>query len=452
LHLHILGIGGTFMAGLARLAVELGHRVTGSDNPLYPPMSTQLSQLGIKVECGYDPAHLRPSPDLVVIGNAISRGNPAAEYVLSRKLPFTSGPEWLKHHVLPGKTVLAVAGTHGKTTVSSLLAWILEDAGLKPGFLIGGVPENFGVSARLGAQKYFVVEADEYDTAFFDKRSKFIHYGPDVLVLNNLEYDHADIFSDLRAIQTQIHQLIRTLPQESVIIYPSDDPAVDATLGMGCWSEKVTFSQSTGSDWILGWDSDTPQMIDIHSIRDGDHRGETPLLGKHNARNATAALIAAQQAGVTPRAALSALTRFASVKRRLELKAEVAGIKVFDDFAHHPTAIRETVSALKSSMARGRLIAVVEPRSNTMRLGVHRESLPAALLQADEAIVFVPDNLDWSIADLFSERSDVHLAYDHGSIVELIAEIARADDAVLIMSNGSFGNVHSLLIDRLRAL
>jgi len=370
MHLHILGICGTFMAGIAALAREAGHRVSGSDANAWPPMSTQLQQLGIEVLSGYDPAHLQPAPDCVIVGNVITRGNPAMEYVLDAGLRYISGPQWLAENVLRGRHVLAVAGTHGKTTTSSLLAWMLEHAGLQPGFLIGGVPLNFGVSARLGGGRYFVVEADEYDTAFFDKRSKFVHYGPRTSILNNLEYDHADIFPDLAAIERQFHHLVRTVPRSGRLIVNGADAALDRVLAMGCWSDVERFQladDTAPGDWTAASSGDG-QL----TIRRNGHAlatGTTPLAGSHNLANALAAVAAAAHVGVTPATSLAALAAFHNVRRRLERVAAIGGIEVYDDFAHHPTAVAVTVNGLRqrinASAAPGRILAVLEPRSNT---------------------------------------------------------------------------------------
>ena len=451
MHLHILGIGGTFMAGLARLAVALGHRVTGSDQALYPPMSTQLEELGVIVSEGYDPAALQPAPDVVVVGNALARGNPAVEYVLSNDLPYLSGPDWLERHVLPGRHVIAIAGTHGKTTTATLATWMLEHAGLAPGFLVGGVLENFGVSARLGDSPWFVIEADEYDTAFFDKRSKFIHYHPRTLVINNLEFDHADIFENLEAIQTQFHHLVRTLPREAVILRPHPSAAIDELLARGCWSHVQRFGDTSECDWRFDWDAGAEPRIHLTAPNGTTAAATTPLLGLHNAWNVAAAAAAVAAAGVAPSTALAALADFPSVKRRLELRGEVGGIRVYDDFAHHPTAIAATIKALRASLNQGRVIAVLEPRSNTMRMGVHQESLAAALDGAERAFILVPGDLSWDIRAVMATREEIELYTDSKRMVEAIAREARAGDHVLIMSNGGFENVHQRLLDRLAA-
>jgi len=451
MHIHILGIAGTFMAGIARIAVECGHRVTGSDAGVYPPMSVQLAALGVEVAEGYAASALRPHPDLVVVGNALSRGNPAVEYVLSNGLPYTSGPEWLKHAVLRGRHVIAVAGTHGKTTVSSLVAWMLEHAGLAPGFLVGGMLENFGLSARRGSGEVFVIEADEYDTAFFDKRSKFIHYLPRTLVINNLEFDHADIFADLAAIQREFHHLIRTLPREAVILRPVPDPAIDELLAMGRWSTVRTFGDDAAVDLRVSWDAGDPAAITLVAGDGTRASGSTPLAGRHNAWNVAAAAAAAGCVGVTPARALAALTAFANVKRRLELRGERRGVRVYDDFAHHPTAIAATIEALRSVAGVARIIAVTEPRSNTMRLGVHRAQLAAALQDADEIAILDPGDLTWDLAATLAGLPHCRLYRDSEALVAALAAHARPGDALLVMSNGAFANLHQRLLAALAA-
>ncbi|HDP90078.1 MAG TPA: UDP-N-acetylmuramate:L-alanyl-gamma-D-glutamyl-meso-diaminopimelate ligase [Thioalkalivibrio sp.] len=450
MHVHILGICGTFMGGVAALARAAGHEVTGSDANVYPPMSTQLEQLGIEVFEGYDPAHLKPAPDCVVIGNVMSRGNPAVEYVLNRRIPYTSGPQWLHEHVLRNRWVLGVAGTHGKTTTASLLAWILEATGLMPGFLIGGVPENFGVSARLGEGPFFVVEADEYDTAFFDKRSKFVHYHPRTLVLNNLEFDHADIFDDLEAIQRQFHHLVRTVPGEGLIVANAIDENIENTLARGCWSEVEGFSIDRGE-----WQAE-PLAADgsrFKVLRHGKDMGtvEWALIGEHNMMNALAAIAAARHAGVPAQHAVAALGDFAGIKRRMQLRAEVGGVRVYDDFAHHPTAIRTTLAGLRARVGGERIIAVLEPRSNTMRMGVHRDTLADALGAADEVVLYEPPGLGWSlqaVAAELGERATVCATTDE--IIDRLLGRVRPGDQLLILSNGSFDGLHDALVRRLQ--
>ena len=450
MHLHILGICGTFMGGIAQLARALGHQVTGSDANVYPPMSTQLEAAGIRLLEGYDAAHLDPAPDVVVVGNAMRRGIPAVEAMLERGLRYCSGPEWLRDNLLRERWVLAVAGTHGKTTTSSMLAWVLDQAGLAPGFLIGGVPTDFGVSARLGDSPFFVVEADEYDTAFFDKRSKFVHYGPRTAILNNLEYDHADIFDDLAQIQRQFHHLVRTIPGNGLIIHPGDSAALDTVLGMGCWTPRETFG--AGGDW-------TAELL----AADGSHFGvalhgeplgqvQWGLTGRHNVDNALAVLAAARHAGVPPATAIGALSRFGGVKRRMELRGEVAGIRVYDDFAHHPTAIATTLQGLRRRVGSQRILAVLEPRSNTMRLGVHKDELAGSLTDADRVYLYAPPDLGWDAAGLFADRGEHVLVLE--AIDALVARItadSRPGDQILVMSNGGFGGIHQKLLDALAA-
>ncbi len=450
MHIHILGICGTFMGGLAQLARALGHRVTGSDQQVYPPMSTQLEAAGIQIQTGYDPAQLDPPPDLVVVGNALSRGNPAVEYLLDRGLGYTSGPQWLAEHLLGSRWVLAVAGTHGKTTTSAMLAWILEQAGLKPGFLIGGVPQNFGTSARLGEAPFFVVEADEYDTAFFDKRSKFVHYRPRTLVLNNLEFDHADIFEDLGMIQRQFHHLVRTVPGSGLILHPKDDAALQAVLDRGCWTPRETFGAGDGAGW--GLEEESPEGSSFAVTWQGRVVGKVRwgLTGTHNLTNALAAIGAARHAGVPPAVATEALCTFEGVKRRMELRGEVGGVRVLDDFAHHPTAIATTLEGLRAQVGDRRIIALLEPRSNTMRLGVHRDTLAQSLALADLVFLYAPPDLGWDVSRVLAplgERGRVRAAV--GTIVEEVAQAARPGDQVLVMSNGGFENIHQRLLDRL---
>lgn len=450
MHIHILGICGTFMGGIAALARAAGHEVTGSDANVYPPMSTQLEALGIEVFQGYEPAHLDPVPDCVVIGNVMSRGNPAVEHVLNRRIPYTSGPQWLAEHVLRDRWVLGVAGTHGKTTTASLLAWILEATGLAPGFLIGGVPENFGVSARLGEGPFFVVEADEYDTAFFDKRSKFVHYRPRTLILNNLEFDHADIFDDLEAIQRQFHHLVRTVPGEGLIVANAIDDNLEHTLARGCWTPVEGFAIDRGE-----WQAE-PLAADgsrFRVLQHGKDMGtvDWELIGEHNMMNALAAIAAARHAGVPAQHAVDALGDFAGIKRRMQLRAEVGGVRVYDDFAHHPTAIRTTLAGLRARVGGERIIAVLEPRSNTMRMGVHRDSLAPALAGADEVLLYDPPGLGWSldaVAEGLGGRGRVCASIE--AIVEHLVAHAVPGDHLLILSNGSFDGLHETLIRRLR--
>lgn len=447
MQVHISGIGGTFMAGVALLARAAGHRVTGSDQGLYPPMSTQLAEAGIEVFDGYGADNLIHRPDQVVLGNALSRGNAEVEAVLDAGLPYTSGPQWLAENVLAGRHVLAVAGTHGKTTTASMLAWLLEDAGLAPGFLIGGIPGNFGVSARLGEGECFVVEADEYDTAFFDKRSKFVHYRPRTLVLNNLEFDHADIFDDLADIQRQCHHLVRTVPGRGRIIHNATEPAIDEVLAMGCWTPREAFGTPSGWQALPRRDSAT----DFDVLHAGELAGAVNWnqTGAHNRMNALAALAAASHAGVAPASACAALAGFAGVKRRMEQRGEAGGVVVYDDFAHHPTAIATTLAGLRASFPDGRILAVLEPRSNTMRLGIHRDRLATSLAAADAVFVYTAD-LAWDAAETLAGLSDhAALADDIDTLVHAIVTAARPGDRVVVMSNGGFGGIHERLLSAL---
>jgi len=444
MHIHILGICGTFMGSLAVLAKELGHRVTGSDANVYPPMSTQLEAQGIELMQGYLPEHLDPAPDLVVIGNALSRGNPAVEYVLNQGMPYVSGPQWLADHVLQGRWVLAVAGTHGKTTTTSMLAWVLEHAGMSPGFLIGGVPQNFGVSARLGGTPFFVVEADEYDSAFFDKRSKFVHYRPRTAILNNLEFDHADIFPDLAAIERQFHHLVRTVPGKGLIIHPTSEQAIERVLGMGCWTKVETTGE--GGEWQAKLLVEDGSRFEV--IRDGEVQGvvDWELSGRHNVSNALVALAAARHVGVPADLGAEALCRFLSVKRRMEKVAEVNGITIYDDFAHHPTAIATTLDGLRKRVGEAPIIAVIEPRSNSMKLGAHREGLPGSVAEADQVVWYAPPNLGWDLAATAAACPVPAVVCD--SLEAIIARVksqAAPGTQVVIMSNGGFGGLHGKL-------
>lgn len=451
MHIHILGICGTFMGSLAILARQLGHRVTGSDLNVYPPMSTQLEQQGIELIQGYDPAQLEPAPDMVVIGNAMSRGNPCVEYVLEHNLRYTSGPQWLHDNLLVDRWVLAVAGTHGKTTTATMLAWILEQAGMAPGFLIGGVPLNFDVSARVGETPFFVIEADEYDTAFFDKRSKFVHYHPRTLILNNLEFDHADIFPDLAAIQRQFHHLMRILPGNGQVILPADSEPLAEVMAMGCWSEQVL----TGFDRRASWSAQLLSEDGSHFAvqHEGENLGEVcwSLTGLHNVSNAINALVAARHVGVTPEHAIEALSRFGGVKRRMERLGEVAGITVYDDFAHHPSAIQTTLEGVRARVGeRQAVVAVIEPRSNTMRLGAHKAQLAEATAAADQVYWYQPEGLDWSLDEVVAQSPvPARLETDIDRLVSrLVNELPRGAE-VIIMSNGGFGGIHQKLLKAL---
>ncbi|PLW83883.1 UDP-N-acetylmuramate:L-alanyl-gamma-D-glutamyl-meso-diaminopimelate ligase [Kineobactrum sediminis] len=451
-HIHILGICGTFMGGIALLARELGYKVTGSDTNVYPPMSTQLQAAGIDLMEGYAASHLQPAPDQVVVGNAMSRGNPAVEYMLNAGLAYTSGPQWLSENLLHDKWVLAVAGTHGKTTTSSLLAWILDYAGLQPGFLIGGVPGNFGLSARGGGSDFFVVEADEYDTAFFDKRSKFVHYRPRTLVINNLEFDHADIFPDLAAIQRQFHHLLRCIPGEGLVVHREGIAAIDETLAMGCWTPTSTFGIGGTPDWQAELLADDGASFRVHAPDGTAHAVQWDYLGQHNVENALAALAAARHVGVPVAVAVAALAGFLGVKRRLELLGEVAGVAVYDDFAHHPTAIATTLQGLRASVGSGRVIALIEPRSNTMRLGQYRTQLAACTADANQVYWFQPPGLDWSLETMIAQSPvPASLGTDVSELARQVTAYARPGDRVVIMSNGSFGGIHHLLLNELEA-
>lgn len=465
MHIHILGICGTFMGGVAALAREAGHQVTGCDANVYPPMSDQLQALGIELIEGFDAGQLTLKPDLYVVGNVVKRGNPLMEAILNAALPYTSGPQWLSEYVLAGRHVLAVAGTHGKTTTTAMLAHILSQNGFAPGFLVGGVPENFGVSARLGGSgasavlpgrlgSAFVIEADEYDTAFFDKRSKFVHYHPRTLILNNLEYDHADIFPDLAAIETQFHHVVRTVASEGRLVVNGMQESLRRVMAKGCWSEQVWFGQDRASlmpEMAPQWTYEGPAQ-EFTVLKDGVPIAQVrwALLGKHNQLNAVAALAAAEHVGIAPQDAADALACFENVKRRMELKGEAGGVKVYDDFAHHPTAIRTTVDGLRNEMAResdtGRIIAVFEPRSNTMKLGTMRAQLPWSLEHAD--LAFCYDNgLGWDVAKALAPMGvKAQVVHNLETLIQQVAAVCRPGDRVLCMSNGGFGGIHGKLL------
>ncbi|SAL86698.1 UDP-N-acetylmuramate:L-alanyl-gamma-D-glutamyl-meso-diaminopimelate ligase [Caballeronia arvi] len=457
MHIHILGICGTFMGGLAVLAREAGHKVTGCDAGVYPPMSTQLEAQGIELIEGYGVEQLTLEPDLFVIGNVVSRGNPLMEAILDRGLPYTSGPQWLGEHVLNGKWVLAVAGTHGKTTTSSMLAWLLEDAGMNPGFLIGGVPLNFGISARLTDSSFFVIEADEYDTAFFDKRSKFVHYRPRTAVLNNLEFDHADIFPDLASIETQFHHLVRTVPGVGRIVTNGREAALERVLMRGCWSGVERFGVEGG--WQALPAEEGARVDEQFAVYwEGERLGivDWQVQGEHNRMNALAAIAAARSVGVPAAQSVKSLAAFRNVKRRMEIKGSVDGVTVYDDFAHHPTAIETTVAGLRTRVGKSRILAVLEPRSNTMKLGTMKAQLPASL--ADANLVFGygardgRDKLGWNLAEALSPLGDKAQAFNEiEPLVKAVTAAARPGDHVLVMSNGGFGGVHQKLLDALSA-
>ena len=456
MHIHILGICGTFMGGIAVLAKAAGHKVTGSDANVYPPMSTQLEAQGIELIEGFSPDQTSLNPDIYVIGNVVTRGNPLMEEVLNRGLPYISGPQWLAENVLQGKWVLAVAGTHGKTTTSSMLAWILEYAGLAPGFLIGGVPQNFGISARLpgiprqdadSLSPFFVIEADEYDTAFFDKRSKFVNYHPRTAVLNNLEFDHADIFADLHAIETQFHHLVRTVPQNGLVVANGTENSLHRVIQRGCWT-PVEWLGNNDTGWQAG-PADGDGSFDV--LLDGQLQGRLAwqLMGQHNRMNALAAIAAARHVGVPVDVGIAALAEFQNVKRRMEVRGTVNGITVYDDFAHHPTAITTTVAGLRARVGKSRILAVLEPRSNTMKLGLMKAALPASLVDADLVYCYGA-NLGWDAAEALadiSEKSSVFNAID--DLVDAVAAEARPGDQVLVMTNGGFGGIHAKLLERL---
>lgn len=462
MHLHILGIGGTFMGGLAAIAKQQGHQVTGCDANVYPPMSTQLEAQGIALTEGFDAAQIAVRPDVFVIGNVVTRGNPLMEEILNRGLPYTSGPQWLYENVLKYKWVLGVAGTHGKTTTAAMLAWMLEHAGLSPGFLIGGVPQNFGVSARLNPPThsvrtpllqrdggdFFVVEADEYDTAFFDKRSKFVHYHPRTLILNNLEFDHADIFSDLAAIETQFHHMVRMVAKNGLIVVNAEDGNLQRVLDKGCWAPLARFGKN--GEWCAGRVHEGESFEVVH---EGKSQGivRTPMLGEHNRLNSLAALAAARHVGVPVSTGIAALETFKNVKRRMEVRGVVNGVTVYDDFAHHPTAIARTLSGLRGKVGAARILAVLEPRSNTMKMGVWKDELAESLSGADLVFSYTA-NLGWNAGEALhvlgakSATSD-----DLQQLIDSVYAAARPGDHVLIMSNGGFGGIHEKLLTALKA-
>ena len=450
-HIHILGICGTFMGGVAMIARELGYHVTGSDTNVYPPMSTFLENHGIEIIPNYDVAQLQPAPDLVVIGNAMSRGNPCVEYVLDNQLNYTSGPQWLHDNLLKDRWVLAVSGTHGKTTTTGMLAWILEKNGIDAGFLIGGVAGNFGISARAGSSKFFVIEADEYDSAFFDKRSKFVHYTPRTLIIDNIEFDHADIFDDLKAIQRQFHHLVRTMPQSGCILSAVSDQNVQDTLKMGAYSQLQFIGE--GKEWFA-----KPLVADCSSF-EVYHFGEKAgvvqwqIIGAHNMHNALMAIAASHHAGVSVAGACEALGSFINANRRLEVKGEVRGVTVYDDFAHHPTAIEATIGALRSKVGKeARILAVLEPRSNTMKMGVHKEEIAPSLKDADAVFVYQPETIPWQVSvitDALTQPAKWSANLDE--LVDAVTREAKSGDHILVMSNGAFGGIHAKLLEKLTA-
>lgn len=447
--IHILGICGTFMGGIALLARAQGHVVTGSDGNVYPPMSTMLAEQGMDILSGYQPQDLPDDADAIVVGNVMKRGLEIVEYMLDHDLPYISGPQWLGEHILRGRWVLAVAGTHGKTTTSSMLAWILEYAGLQPGFLIGGVPENFGVSARLGESPFFVVEADEYDTAFFDKRSKFVHYRPRTLILNNLEYDHADIFPDLQAIKTQFHHLMRTVPGSGLAVVNAQDANLRETLAMGCWTPVEAFADGDWRAEYLQADGSEFRVFCKGEEQGVVHWG---LLGEHNVNNALAAIAAARHAGVPVQHALVALTHFKGVKRRMQVRGTVRDVTVYDDFAHHPTAIATTLAGLRARAGQGKILALLEPRSNTMRMGTHKAQLAKSLLAADAVFLYQPQGLGWDLADVVAGLGNKgYVQHDIDVLVAEVTGMAGPGDHILVMSNGGFGGIHDKLLEALAA-
>lgn len=447
MHIHILGICGTFMGGIAAIAKQLGHKVTGSDLNVYPPMSTQLEALGIELTQGWNTEQFSPEPDIVIIGNALSRGNPAVEYVLDRKLAYTSGPEWLKQNLLKDRWVLAVSGTHGKTTTSSMLAWVLEDAGFDPGYLIGGVPGNFEVSARAGSDPFFVIEADEYDTAFFDKRSKFVHYLPNTLILNNMEFDHADIFKDLDAIKTQFHHLVRTVPSNGLILVNGDDNNLSDTLNLGCWTPTQTITGD--GNWQFTPINNDQERFDgsaFEVVLNGESQGTVnwQATGEHNVINGLMALAAARHAGIELQTSIPSLSKFLAPKRRMELVCETGGVTLYDDFAHHPTAIETTLAGLRNKVGNDRIITILEPRSNTMKMGVHKDRLSESWQLSDQIFLYLPD-VDWDIP----AENKLTITDKIENIIAQVIDICRPNDHIVLMSNGGFGGIRQKLADAL---
>jgi len=447
MRIHIMGISGTFMAGLAVLAKQSGHEVSGSDMNVYPPMSHQLEAQGINLMQGYDPQHLKDQVDYVIVGNVISRGNPMMEHIMDQGIPYISGPQWLAENILHDRWVLAVSGTHGKTTTTSMLAWILESAGFNPGFLIGGIPENFGISARLGQNPFFVIEADEYDSAFFDKRSKFIHYHPKTLILNNLEFDHADIFSDLAAIMQQFHHLLRTVPRNGLIIRNAEDDNLTAVIEKGCWTPMTTFGGKKGY-WHACADKDDPSSFEVYCEDAKVGKAKWELLGVHNRENALAAIAAAQHAGVAPDKAIAALSSFKNVKRRMEIKGCARGITIYDDFAHHPTAIATTLAGLRAKIGEdARIIAVLEFGSYTMKTGVHKDRIKDALSTANRVVCKRPEASAWDLDKVLKQFPQPTALYD--TVEALVANLAKQlqpGDHVVVMSNAGFGGIHEKLL------
>lgn len=446
MRIHILGICGTFMGGLALLARQLGHEVTGSDENVYPPMSTLLEKEGVSLMVGYDPSHLSPTPDLVIVGNAMKRGNPCIEKILEDGIPYLSGPQWLHDEVLRDRWVIAVAGTHGKTTTAGMVNWILEACGYEPGFIIGGVPGNFDISARLGNSAFFVIEADEYDCAFFDKRAKFVHYCPRTLIINNLEFDHADIFENLAAIQKQFHHLVRIVPGKGRIIWPEDDLNLKSVMQMGCWSEQALVGDS--GEWNANRLNHDASHYAV--ILEGKVAGEVnwDLVGEHNMSNGLMAVAAAYHVGIKPDDACKALGSFINARRRLELYGQAFNVSIYDDFAHHPTAILATLTALRSKVGgTARILAVLEPRSNTMKLGVVKDELAPSLARADEVFLYQPEHISWQVSEVAEACiQPAHWSADIDILVKSIIQSAQPGDYVLVMSNGSFGGIHTKLL------
>jgi UDP-N-acetylmuramate: L-alanyl-gamma-D-glutamyl-meso-diaminopimelate ligase len=453
MRIHVLGICGTFMGGIALLAKQSGHEVSGSDMNVYPPMSTQLAAQGIKLMNGYDPAHLDPAIDCVIVGNVISRGNPVMEHILEHNIPYSSGPQWLAENILRDRWVLAVSGTHGKTTTTSLLTWILEHAGLNPGFLVGGVPENFGISARLGSSPFFVIEADEYDSAFFDKRPKFIHYHPKTAIMNNLEFDHADIFQNLEAIKQQFHYLVRTIPGNGLIVRMAEDANLESVLEKGCWTPITTFGGDHGA-WQAKLNQADGSSFDVYYNQTKQGTAEWNLLGKHNVNNALAAIAAAHHAGVPIIRAIEALTLFKNVKRRLEVKGKANGMTLYDDFAHHPTAIATTLEGLRAKVGKeARIIVVLEFGSYTMRSGVHKDHIKNALALADVVVCKRPDGDDWGLEQVLKQLPQPNSLHENvDSIVKDLARQIRSGDHVVVMSNSGFGGIHEKLLQAIQVV
>lgn len=448
-HIHILGVCGTFMGGLAIIAKQMGYRVTGSDTNVYPPMSTFLQEHNIEIIPHFEVSQLQPAPDMVIIGNAMKRGNPCVEYVLENQLPYMSGPQWLHDNLLCNRWVLAVSGTHGKTTTTGMLTWILEQNGLNPGFLIGGIAGNFGMSSRFTDSPYFVIEADEYDTAFFDKRSKFVHYNPKTLIINNIGFDHADIFDDLKAIQRQFHHMIRTIPASGRILSVATEQSVKETLDMGCWSEKQFLGKE--QEWNAERITNDCSRFAVFHLGEKLAEVHWDIVGQHNMHNALMAIAAAYHAGVKIEDACRALATFVNAKRRLEVKGEVGGVTVYDDFAHHPAEIQATLTALRDKVGGGvRILAVLEPRSNTMKMGVHKDEIAPALVRSDYVFLLQPDNIPWEVVEIANKCvQPTKWTADLDKLVDFVVQEAQPTDHILVMSNGSFGGIHQKILDKL---